>query len=258
MNLEAENIRRGVEEALDALAESMGEGLVRQVKPILLANLDRGRLEAYTDGDPHRIRAYVWFVAQTFTSLNQYLHQLQSGRGREAWEPLFERMQTWAYNFFLRKGFNADEHTREIAIECADDAAINILKAHFPYDTEFDPWAHIIVQNACRKYIHNALKKSAVPDDKKVELEDDLTDPQDVLLEFGVLQKELGRELLEALNQLSAARRSVIQSIYFDELEPEEVARQMGKSVGAIYSLQFNALKDLRKILTTIRDNINE
>ena len=29
----------------------------------------------------------------------------------------------------------------------------------------------------------------------------------------------------------------------------------MGKSVGAIYSLQFHALNDLRKILGTIRDN---
>jgi len=32
----------------------------------------------------------------------------------------------------------------------------------------------------------------------------------------------------------------------------------MKKSIGAIYSLQFNALVDLRKILSKIGDNLNE
>ena len=246
-----------LEEPLQALAESNGGSLAHQIKPILLANLDRGRIQGSMDGDPGRIQEYVRRVAETFTALNPYLRQLQIDQSQEAWEPLYERMQTWAYNFFLRKGFTADENTREIAIECASDAALNLLSAHFPYDTEFDPWAHVLVQNACRKYIHKNLKKSMVPDDKKVELDDELPDPSAPLLEFSALQKEFGEEMAHALDQLTEARRAVIHAIYFEELKPEEVAVRLGKSVGAIYGLQFHALEDLRKILSPIRDNLN-
>lgn len=245
-----------LEDNLKVLAESKGGSLARQIKPVLLTNLDRGRIHGAIADDPDRLQAYVGLVAETFIALNRYLHQLQIEQSSEAWEPLFERMQTWAYNFFLRKGFLADENTREIAIECASDAAFNLLRAHFPYDTEFDAWAHIIVQNACRKFIHKNLKKSIVPEDKKVELDEDLPDPS--LLELALLQKEFGEQLEQALAQLTEARRTVIQAIYLDSLEPVEIARRMGKSVGAIYGLQFHGLEDLRKILSPIRDNLNE
>ena len=236
------------------MAESQGRKIARQIKPILLANLDRGRIQTFTDGNPDLVHAYVWLVAENFTRLNPYLHQLQTERNTEVWEPLFERMQTWAYNFFRRKSFSADEHTREIAIECATDAALSLLNAHFPYDTDFDPWIHTIVQNACRKYIHKAFKKSAVPEEKIVDLEDDLAGVEDVPARNGGFRRGNWR----SLGQLSEARRTVLQLIYFDELSPEEAAQKMGKSVGAVYSLQFHALNDLRKILSTIRDNLDE
>lgn len=253
-----EQLQRELENALNALAHTKDEELARHIRPILFINLDRGRLQTFVEEDPARVQRYVWLVAQTYTRLKPYLHKLQTEQDAETWAALYKQMQTWAYNFFLRKGFRADEHTRDIAIECASDAATIILKSHFPYDTEFDPWAHTIVQNACRKYIHRSLKKSNVPDEKKIELEDELADPYQTLLEVNALQKESGKELLEALNQLSEARRTVIQFIFFEELSPEEVAQRMGKSVSAIYTLQFHGLKDLRKILDTNRDISNE
>ena len=59
MRLESNNIRHMLDEALKALAESKGEILARQIKPILLTNLDRGRVENFIQGDPGRIREYV-------------------------------------------------------------------------------------------------------------------------------------------------------------------------------------------------------
>ena len=256
--METDNIRQALEQALKTLAESHGSDFAHQLKPILFTNLDRGRIQSFTEGRTAHVSAYVGRVANSFTTLQPYLTQLRSERNPEVWAPLFERMQTWAYNFFLRKGFAADEQTRELAIERATEAALTILHTHFPYDTEFDPWAHIIVQNTCRKHIHKALKKSAVPAAQMVELEENQVNPADQLLELQALQQETGGELDTALAQLSEARRAVIQYIYFDELPPEEVAQKLSKSVGAIYSLQFHALQDLRKILNTIRDNPNE
>jgi len=258
MSQEPEIIRHMLEAELQSLAESKGAGIVQQIRPILLTNLDRGRIQSFTEGRTDRISDYVWRVAEGFSSLHPYLHDLQIEHSAEAWEPLFERMQTWAYNFFLRKNFAAGDQTLEIAIECATEAAINLLNTHFPYDTEFDPWAHIIVQNACRKFIHHSLKKSAVPNEMKVELDDELVDPEKPLLELQSLRGELDGDLASALAQISEARRAVIQYLYFEELNPEETAQKMGKSVGAIYTLQFHALRDLRKILDRIRDNLNE
>lgn len=256
--MESETLHHQLEQALERLAETRGDELARQVKLILLANLDRGRIQRFLDGNPDQIQAYVWQVADSFSTLHVYLQKLQTKRDPEAWSPLYERMQTWAYNFFLRKNFAADDRTREIAIECANEAAMQLLNSHFPYDTDFDPWAHILVQNTCRKFIHNSLKKSIVPQEKQVDLEDDLADLNDPPLEAQMLMTELGAELDSALAQLSEARRNVIRMLYFDGMEMEEIAQKLGKSVGAVYSLHFNALGDLRKILSAIRDKLNE
>lgn len=256
--MELEPLQHQLEQALERLAKQRGDDLARQIKPILLANLDRGRIQRFLEGNPAQVDLYVWRVADGFSKLHAYLHQLQTEQDSEAWSPLYERMQKWAYNFFLRKNFAADDNTREIAIECATEASIHLLNSHFPYDTDFDPWAHILVQNICRKFINKSLKKSIVPQDKQVELEDDLADLSDLTLEVQMLMTERSAELEAALEQLSEARRDVIRMLYFEGLELEEIAQKLGKSVGAVYSLHFNALEDLRKILGTNRDTFNE
>ena len=253
-----EDTRLAIEAAIKTLAESKGEELIRQIRPILYTNLDRGRVTYFTNGNTALIPAYLSLVLENYTVLHEYIHRLQIERNTEAWEPLFQRMQTWAYNFFLRKNFSTDHTTEEAAIECATEAAITLLHAHFPYDTEFDPWAHMIVQNTCRKFMTRALKKSVVPPENKVDLNENQVDPDEVLLESQALRRESIAGLESMLSQLSEARRRVIEYIYFQDMAPEEVARILNKSVGAIYSLQFQALRDLRKILHKTRDNINE
>jgi len=258
MNVEMETLHHQLEQALERLAEVRGDELALQIKPILLANLDRGRIHRFLEGNPDQVQSYVWHVADGFSALHGYLHQLQTEQDSEAWHPLYERMQTWAYNFFLRKNFAADGNTREIAIECATEAAIHLLNSHFPYDTDFDPWAHILVQNTCRKFIRHSLKKSAVPQEKQVDLEDDLANLNDLSLEVRMVITERGAELEVVLAQLSEARRNVIRMLYFDGMDLEEIAQTLGKSTGAVYSLHFNALGDLRKILSATRNKLNE
>lgn len=255
MTVEPQHLAQELEQAIQTLANP---DLAHRLKPILLANLDRGRVHRFLDKDSATVYDYVWLVSQRFLTLQTYLHQLQITRDASVWAPLYQRMQTWAYNFFLRKNFAADDHTREIAIECANNAALNLIKAHFPYDTEFDAWAHVLVQHACHKFIGHSLKKSVVPEEKQVELTDDLTVPNDLLIETQLVQHEFSARLQAALAQLTEARRRVIQMSYLEELEPEEIAQILGKSVGAVYSLQFHGLRDLRKILNPNRDNLNE
>lgn len=255
MNVESHPLAHEIDQAILELADP---DLAQQLKPLLLTNLDRGRVQRFLDKNTASVHDYVWLVAQSFLTLRTYLHQLQITRDPSVWAPLYQRMQTWAYNFFLRKNFAADEHTREIAVECAGEAATHLLDAHFPYDTEFDAWVHVLVQHTCRKFIDRALRKSVVPLEQRVELTDDLTAPNELLLETQLLQRELSAGLQAALDQLTEARRNALILVYLEGLEPEQAAQKLGKSVSAIYSLQFHGLRDLRKILDKNRDNLNE
>jgi RNA polymerase sigma factor (sigma-70 family) len=258
LTLEPQQIRHQLEQALASLARARSAELANALRPILFANLDRGRVATFTDGHTGRISEYVRALADRYIALSAFLRELQTQGNSAAWEPLFERMQAWAYNFLLRKGFAATFATQDDALECAMDAALILRDAYFPYDTDFDPWAHVIVQNACRKFMRRGMKKSAIPGEKLVDIEDMLESLADPAPANGDLQNDLAPELEEALSQLAPARSQVIRGIYLDDMSPSEVAGKLGKSVGAIYSLQFNALLDLRKNLTGIRDNLNE
>jgi RNA polymerase sigma factor (sigma-70 family) len=197
-------------------------------------------------------------VAEEYINLSPLINKLQIERTTTAWEPLFKQMVSWAFNFFIKKGFLANIPTQEIATECAAEAAMNILRAHFPYDTDLEPWACVTVQNTCRKYIRGATKKSLIPQQNIVNLDETLSNIKDPKTQDQEYLKELQGDLLEAIAKLSTSRRQVVEFIYFMELSPVEIAKRMKKSVGAIYSLQFNALRDLRKILSENRNNTNE
>lgn len=254
-----DDIQAELKKALQSLAEQKGIEITAKIKPILYTNLDRGRIQGFIEGEIERVYGYVWGIAENYTKLNKYLHKLQVQRSTNEWEPLFKQLQTWAYSFFLRKNFKANVATQEIAMECASEAAISIMNSHFPYDTEFEPWAHVIVLNTCRKYIRKASKKSTVPQNTIIDIDGalngNLVDPAYQNQEYYM---DLHSVLSGAVAQLSIERRQVIGLMYFDEFPPDEVAKQLGKSVGAIYCLKFNALQDLRKILGSNRDNINE
>lgn len=249
------DIRSSVEEALQNLAKEKGNEIAERIKPILYANLDRGRVQTFIDGEIGRVHNYVGRVVDNYLVLSPLIKKLQIERAPEVWEPLSEKLQVWAYNFMLRKNFQTGMSSLEIARECANVAALTILDAHFPYDVDIEPWAHVIVQNVCRKFIRNETKKSAVPQQNIVELEETLSTQEDPVLARQKLQED-NRDILNAVAQLPNSRRRVVELLYFEELPPAEIAKQLEKSVSAVHSLHFNALQDLRRILITSRKNM--
>jgi RNA polymerase sigma factor (sigma-70 family) len=258
MILKVEDIKTEIENSLDLLSEQKGDEIAKRIRLILYINLDRGRIQSFVEGDISLVRGYIWRVAEKYINLSPLINKLQIERTTLVWEPLYKQMVSWAYNFFLKKGFHGTIHTQEKASECATEAAMNILRAYFPYDTDLEPWACVVVQNTCRKYIRKATKKSTIPQQNLVDLEDMLSNIKDPSHQDQEYIKDLQSDLLEAINQLLDARQQVVKLIYFDELPPVEIANRMNKSVGAIYNLQFNALHDLRKILSKKGNNINE
>jgi RNA polymerase sigma factor (sigma-70 family) len=252
------DIKIEIENSLQFILEQGGERTASKIRPILYANLDRGRIHNFIGGDIQLVRDYVRRVADEYEKLSPVIYKLQMERSTETWEPLYKQMVSWSYSFFIKKGFTAGTNTQEIAVGCAADAAMNIIHAHFPYDADLDPWVCVIVQNACRRYIRGATKKSNIPDQNIIDLDETLMNFKDhAHYDQGYLE-DLQSDLSEALAKLSEARRQVIDYIYFQELSPVEIASKMNKTVGAIYSLQFYALQDLQKILRRNRNNINE
>ncbi len=252
------DIKAELEFSLDSLRINKSDEFIRKIRPILESNLDRGRIHSFTEGRVDLVQDYVARVAGLYETLSPFINELQIERTTQLWEPLFKKLQIWAYKYFLKKNYYNNIGTQEIAFECSTEAAINILSARFPYDTEFDPWAYVIVQYACLKYIRRETKKSVIPPKKLVALDDALDHFSDPIFFDQQQNKDLHEELLIAISHLSEARRRVVELIYFEELSPCEVARIMGSSIGAIYNMKFSALIDLQRICKRNGIYINE
>jgi RNA polymerase sigma factor (sigma-70 family) len=253
-----EEIKAEIEHSLKCLAGKRGEEIINKIRPVIYTNLQRGRVRFFIEGEIHRVREYVWRVAEIYSELYPLVSNLQNNRATSKWKPLSSKMYSWAYSYFLGKGFHPSGTTREIAMECANEAAAAILQAYFPYDTGFDPWACVIVQNTCRKYIRRETKKAIIPQQNLVEIDEALSNIPDPAYQDKSYLADLREDLDAALTFLPEARRQVIELCYFDGLSPAEIAKRMGKSLGAVHCLKFNALQDLRKILSKNGYKLNE
>ena len=244
-----ENIIAKIEESLSVLAVSYGDEIISQIKPILMHNLAHHRVEGFSEGDLSRIDSYVQIVIEKYMSLHNYLFALQVQRDSLAWTQLSKKLNKFAYQFFMHKNFESSAHTYQLAEECAIDAAGSILAAQFPYDIDFDRWARRIIQNHCLRFMRDETRKKEVPADKIVELNEETDYINNSDLVQPLLEKELIDSMDRAIEGLSESRQEIIRWRYFEELSPAEIAERTGKSLNAVYGLQFNALRELRKII---------
>lgn len=82
-----------------------------------------------------------------------------------------------------------------------------------------------------------------------VSLEEQLSLPGEMHLEEQVDRRILQDQLRTALACLTPDQRQVIVLVFVEGWRKAEVAAALGKPIGAIKSLQFRALRSLRKIL---------
>jgi RNA polymerase sigma-70 factor (ECF subfamily) len=248
-----------IEESLNRIAASCGVEVSNEIKPILLNNLAHHRVETYIENDLDQVEAYVELVAEKYSHWHNYINAIQNQRDPLAWEQLLPQLIEFAHAFFIRKGFDSSSNTDDYAQECAGNAATSLLKAQFPYDTDFEPWAHRIVQLNCLRYMRENMRKREIPAENLVELSEEFESADE---EADVLKPLIDAELQEviaaAIKHLSKARQDIIHWRYFDQLSFNEIAERMGKSLDAVYGLQFNALRELRKILLKTGIDFNE
>lgn len=126
------------------------------------------------------------------------------------------------------------------------EKALAAIERYRPKPAQFSTWLYTIAKNG----IIDHYRKRRLPMNDEAEAggvpsTDSSCDPM-----LHLLLDERKRTLREALNELTAEQREVVECRFFFEMAIHETALAMGKTEGAVKALQFRALESLHRLLT--------
>jgi len=242
-----------------ALAEfiSQEDGrLGATVAAIVNANHEKGRVRSFVSGNGLTVDEYIVRVRQYYQQYQSYLDALQIQKDDAEWLSLFAKMQQWAFRFLrqhTRTKFLPHRRRVQLTHDCATEACAVLLHAVYPYDVEFDPWAVMLQQNVCLKWIDRQFKPRFENEKREIEADawdgwlQNMRDPQG---EYHFRRVDKRLELLDAVSQMqSTIRQQFIILYYFEAKTFAEISAIMGKSRNTLYKLHADSLDNLRKIL---------
>ena len=195
--------------------------------------------QGITEGGP----ALPLFEQKTPLEDAQVVRQVLRGR-QEAFSLLVERYQKPIFNFIYRFYGNyelAQELTQETFLRC-----YQFLKSYDP-ERKFSTWLYTVAKNLCI----DELKKQRAA--REVPLEDVLPaiDARDVEgavernAQVQCIRREEDFKLLEALQELPPAARTVLLLHYFQGLSYQEIGETLGLPVSTVKIRIFRAKKIL-------------
>jgi len=244
-----EDIQAFIEQALQQVRAEMGDALADAITPIVHLNNQRCRLRQRHELQPaETVQEYVFQVANNYKKDHSYLHLIQNQKCDEAWEALLDKIRAWSYSF-LSTWYLDHSTRRTFTIEIAQEAAPEILYAHFPYDCEFDPWACKITHHACSKFMQRHGNSPVMDTVDLSDVDEWFREPGDLSspdLETKFASRQL---LLDAVDQLSDKQKFVIWHFYFEGWPLPDIAAHLKVKTNAVYKRHFDALDKLRKIL---------
>jgi RNA polymerase sigma-70 factor (ECF subfamily) len=135
---------------------------------------------------------------------------------------------------------------RTEAEDMTQQVFLNALKSISSYRFKgmpFSSWLYRIAHNQVVDHLRRKSRRATVPLDETMAAGGG--DPR-----HEAERKLEIEELAQATKKLTAAQQEVISLRFASELSVAEVARVMGKSVGAIKALQHSAIVSLRKVLS--------
>ena len=152
---------------------------------------------------------------------------------------------------------NFDKISRYIVLKIGDrteaedmtqQVFLNAVKSISSYKYKgmpFSSWLYRIAHNQIVDYLRKKTRRPFVPLDESIDSGGG-DDPEDT-----AVRKMQIEELSEATKQLTKAQQEVISLRFAGEQSIAEVAKTMGKSIGAIKALQHSAIVALRKVMAT-------
>lgn len=231
--------------ALRQLARQKGEQLAGQIAPILFTNLRFERPQRYArrhhDKPPDD---YFNRVVALYEQWSGYLYQLQQEKSDGAWLPLYQKLTTWARYDLNRVPYGSWVGQAE---DMAQEAVAVLMTARFPYDTDFDAWARVILRNTRAA----AQKRSQFHRISWTSWEDQA----EAVTATGLMGKmeetiTMHQDLLRAIETMGHdGRQRLILLRYFEGLSYAEMSQIMEKSLSALYKLHFEAIEELQDSL---------
>jgi RNA polymerase sigma-70 factor (ECF subfamily) len=163
-----------------------------------------------------------------------------SERDESAWRDFVDRFAPPMYTFFIRE-FEFDHGCAE---DLTSDSLRRIMKSisRFKYrsDGEFKAWVFAIARNVAIDHLRRRRHEVPLP----AHLQD---------IAYSLLNPEteacVASAVNEAMMQLAAPSRKVLELRFFQGKDAQEIAGQIGSTYGAVRVSLHRALKQLESIL---------
>jgi RNA polymerase sigma factor (sigma-70 family) len=132
----------------------------------------------------------------------------------------------------------------------AEDIAVVTLEfllsrhADFVTMPNIKAFLFVTVRNKCLKYI--AAEKRHRKSENELST---LQDEKDDYVLAQMVRSEFLMEVYREIESLPPVRKKVFKMLFIDGLTPQEIARQLGMSIEAVYNNKAKALKQLRNLL---------
>lgn len=156
-----------------------------------------------------------------------------------AFEELFRRYAPMLMRLTVRR-----LRSEELAREVVQQTFFQMHAARFDFrqDRKLRPWVFTIAMNLVREHYRKKKRR------KETDL-DEAREPATVEERGPLERKERARLLREAMDQLPASQREVVELHWFEERPFAEVAEIVGSTEGAVRVRAHRAYKKLKELL---------
>lgn len=158
---------------------------------------------------------------------------------KSAWLKLIKRYEKSMYNYGLRMLSNPED-----AKDLMQEVFISVYRNLSTYrgDGSFKSWLYRIAHFRCVEFYRRKKPTQALED--APEIEDEALCP-----EQSVFVTQDGKQLLQAMQKLPLAQKSVVELKFFGNFTFEEIASQLGVSSNTVKSRLYAALDKLKDFL---------
>ena len=226
------------------------EEVIGRITHIVCKNMARGRLKVFLDAGRERdLEEYIRYVVGSYRRQRAKVEGLQFERDDGLWQVFYQEVEDWVFDYLISRGFVPNEGTFRLVQDYRSCAVEQLMLAHFPYDISFECWARTVVQHVCRKQIGRAMCHKRLCDKQMVGLEQWQSGAVYRSHEEELVALTLSDGLLAALQELPTNYRVVIQLHDLCDMDYQEIADVMNKTLRAVYNMHYKAMKRLREIL---------
>jgi len=162
----------------------------------------------------------------------------------EIWREFIEREISWLFGMFMRRWPNPS-----LAEELVQKTVFDAVRGRNSFDPSRgspEKWILGIARNNIRLEIRKRASRPSINGDMSRYLEAMDSKP----LPYELLEQEETAAIVRlALSRLESKEKAVLEAKYAEEIPANDIARQMGTTEKAVYSLLYRAKISLRREL---------